>query len=168
MIKKILYLITAINIFSLTEYEKEILKKIENTSYSCDVGDEKVIKIKGKDFVGHINEKGEFYGELNFPKEDNIRYCFLKDEYKVYLKKEDGFYLKNFKFNDEIFKYGNELYQYINPEGNVIVFEKKNDKFERIGGVILQVPKSYKLRGDRKSEDFFKYNKLEIKEEEIE
>ena len=27
MIKKILYLITAINIFSLTEYEKEILKK---------------------------------------------------------------------------------------------------------------------------------------------
>ena len=58
--------------------------------------------------------------------------------------------------------------QYINPEGNIIVFEKKNDKFERIGGVILQVPKSYKLRGDRKSEDFFKYNKLEIKEEEIE
>ena len=84
MIKKILYLITAVNIFSLTEYEKEILKKIENTSYSCDVGDEKVIKIKGKDFVGHINEKGEFYGEINFPKEDNIRYCFLKDEYKVY------------------------------------------------------------------------------------
>ena len=29
MIKKILYLITAINIFSLTEYEKEILKKIK-------------------------------------------------------------------------------------------------------------------------------------------
>lgn len=27
MIKKILYLIIAINIFSLTEYEKEILKK---------------------------------------------------------------------------------------------------------------------------------------------
>ena len=58
--------------------------------------------------------------------------------------------------------------QYINPEGNIIVFEKKNDKFERIGGVILRVPKSYKLRRDRKSEDFFKYNKLEIKEEEIE
>ena len=168
MIKKILYLITAVNIFSLTEYEKEILKKIENTSYSCDVENEKVTKIKGKDFVGHINEKGEFYGEINFPKEDNIRYCFLKDEYKVYLKKKDGLYLKNVKFNDEIFKYGNELYQYINPEGNVIVFEKKNDKFERIGGVIVQVPTSYKLRGNRKSEDFFKYNKLEIKEEEIE
>ena len=101
MIKKILYLITAINIFSLTEYEKEILKKIENTSYSCDVGDEKVIKIKGKDFVGHINEKGEFYGELHFPKEDNIRYCFLKDEYKVYLKKEDGFYWYSDEYADE-------------------------------------------------------------------
>ena len=136
MIKKILYLIIAVNIFSLTEYEKEILKKIENTSYSCDVGDEKVIKIKGKDFVGHINEKGEFYGELN------LMMKFLNME---------------MNYN-----------QYINPEGNVIVFEKKNDKFERIGGVILQVPTSYKLRGNRKSEDFFKYNKLEIKEEEIE
>ena len=67
MIKKILYLIIAINIFSLTEYEKEILKKIENTSYSCDVGNEKVIKIKGQDFVGHINEKGKFYGKFNSP-----------------------------------------------------------------------------------------------------
>ena len=27
---------------------QEILKKIENTSYSCDVGNEKVIKIKRK------------------------------------------------------------------------------------------------------------------------
>jgi len=59
MIKKILYLITAINIFSLTEYEKEILKKIENTSYSCNVGNEKVIEIKGKDIIGHINDKGD-------------------------------------------------------------------------------------------------------------
>lgn len=59
MIKKILYLITAINIFSLTEYEKEILKKIENTSYSCNVWNEKVIEIKGKDIIGHINDKGD-------------------------------------------------------------------------------------------------------------
>ena len=162
----LIYLLTSIFLFSnITEKYINIIQK--NEIFTCDIK-EKVIKIKGKDFVGHINEKGEFYGEINFPKEDNIRYCFLKDEYKVYLKKEDGLYLKNFKFNDEIFKYGNELYQYINPEGNIIVFEKKNDKFERIGGVILQVPTSYKLRGNRKSEDFFKYNKLEIKEEEIE
>ena len=107
----------------------------------------------------------------------NCYYFFLKARYifffvlklyKIYLKKKEGLYLKNLKFNDEIFKYRNELYQYINPEGNIIVFEKKNDKFERIGGVIVQVPTSYKLREDRKSEDFFKYNKLEIKEEEIE
>ena len=110
MIKKILYLITAVNIFSLTEYEKEILKKIENTSYSCDVGDEKVIKIKGKDFVGHINEKGEFYGEINFPKEDNIRYCFLKDEYKIYLKKKKVF----------ISKILNLMMKFLNMERNYI------------------------------------------------
>ena len=136
MIKKILYLITAINIFSLTEYEKEILKKNRKYKLQLWCWEWKSNKNKRKGFCRTYKWKRRILWRI--------------------------------KFNDEIFKYGNELYQYINPEGNIIVFEKKNDKFERIGGVILRVPKSYKLRRDRKSEDFFKYNKLEIKEEEIE
>ncbi|MDO5088771.1 MAG: hypothetical protein Q4D53_03205 [Leptotrichiaceae bacterium] len=168
MKKIILYLLITINIFSLTDYEKGILKKIKNVNYTCNTGKEKIIEINGKDFKGHINNKGEFYGELNFPEEDDIRYCFLKNEYKVYLPKKKRFYLNDFELKVEIIKQEDEkLYQYID-DGSVTVLEKKNRKFERKGGILLLEPESYKFRGSmRNKKEFFKYNKLKINEDEI-
>ena len=167
MKKLILYVIISLNIFSLTELEKKLINEIENMHYECDISKQETIKIKGKNFVGNINNKGELYGELYFTNFPDLKYCILEDEYKEYSISDKTLYLSKENLEDgNIIKYEN-LYQYL-VNGSVYVFKRENGKFNRIYGVIVIKPKTYFSRGGKNKKDFFRKNKLKINEKEIE
>jgi hypothetical protein len=126
-----IYLLMIINIFSLTN--EEIIKKIESKNYNCDTRTEKVFKITGKNFTGHLNNEGKFYGETII---NGRKYCFLKDSYQFYSdfdKDNNKYYLKDLNTNERFYKteYGIE---YINSGGVVHFFERKNNAFKKMNG----------------------------------
>lgn len=166
MKKLILYTIISLNIFSLTEFERKLINEIENIHYECDTNKQETIEIKGKNFVGNINNKGKLYGELYFTNFPDLKYCILEDEYKEYsISDRELYFSKENLENTNIIKYDN-LYQYI-INGSVYVFEKENGKFNRVYGMIVIKPKPYFSRGGKNKKDFFRKNKLKINEKEI-
>ena len=166
MKKLILYIIISINIFSLTELEKELINEIETIHYECNTNNQEIIEIKGKNFVGNINNQGELYGELYFTNFPDLKYCILEDEYKEYSSSDKALYLSKENMEDtNITKYEN-IYQYI-VNGNVYIFEKEQGKFNRIYGVFVIKPKIYASRGGRNKKDFLERNKLRINEKDI-
>ena len=165
MKKIILHLIIMINLFSLDEVEKKIIKEIESENYSC-IPEKRTVKIKGENFIGHIDYEGKFHGELEFLSGfSKGLYCILDDKYKIYLPEDNWFYLYNSKLNTTIIKNNKyDLYQYIGNDGIIFLFERKSKEYIRKFSSILIVP-PYKVRGGSKTkEEFFENNKLIIDE----